>query len=104
MSTVINQRPRASVVIIAKSLAEGAAEAILAPPKPCGERLGNQSWCVLDDGHGGDHKPGAAAIYGPLEEFPRIWREHRGMDPDVERVATIKFFKPGSKKVAPSGG
>lgn len=45
--------------------------------KPCAKRLGNMSWCNLDDGHIEECK-GAKAAYGPLERRPELWRRHRG--------------------------
>jgi hypothetical protein len=47
------------------------------PPKPCCERLGYGSWCSLPDGHAGEHA-GAHPQYGPIEQRPALWREHKG--------------------------
>jgi hypothetical protein len=45
--------------------------------RPCSERLGYGSWCFLPDGHDGNHE-GVPPVYGPVEERPRLWREHKG--------------------------
>jgi len=46
-------------------------------PKPCAMRLGYGSWCFLPDGHEGEHE-GVPPVYGPVEERPALWREHKG--------------------------
>lgn len=50
---------------------------LVEPTVLCAERLGYSSWCYLPDKHPGDHE-GAAAVYGPVEERPTLWRRHKG--------------------------